>query len=295
VLRAAHELNYRPNLISRSLRTKITHTIALVSDTIASEQYAGQAIYGSLAAALKYQQLLFVGEKQGDPHVEARLVEDFLDRQVDGFVYGAMYTRKVQVPPGLRGHPLVLLNCISKDRKVPAVIPDELAGGRTAAETLRQAGHRERIYLVGERAPHHCRPRAAQGHRIGDERGGHPVGRHPVLSVVAGRRFRGRRPSLGGGAQPTALICLNDRIAFGAYQALQEVGLAIPDEVSIVSFDDSELASWPRPQLTSVALPHYQLGWRAVELLLADQSSAGIELVPMPLRQRSSVAPPGPR
>ena len=95
-------------------------------------------------------------------------------------------------------------------------------------------------------------------------------------------------------ARPTALICLNDRIAFGAYQALQEAGLTIPLDVSVVSFEESNLASWLRPELTSVAVPHYQMGCRAVELLLAGQLPDRIEQLAMPVRERSSVAPPNP-
>ncbi len=67
VLRAAQELDYRPNLMARSLRTKVTRTIALVSDTIASDPYAGRAIHGSLAAAVANGHLLFIGETEGDP------------------------------------------------------------------------------------------------------------------------------------------------------------------------------------------------------------------------------------
>ena len=112
----------------------------------------------------------------------------------------------------------------------------------------------------------------------------------PAHDAVADFLRRGERAS--------AFLCMNDRVAFGSYQALQEAGIAIPDDVSVVSFDDSELASWLRPQLTSVALPHYELGRRAVELLLAGVAgspAAGTERVPMPLRERSSVAPPNAR
>ncbi len=97
---------------------------------------------------------------------------------------------------------------------------------------------------------------------------------------------------LRSGARPRALICLNDRVAFGAYQALEAAGIGIPDEVSVVSFDDSALAGWLRPQLTSVGLPHFEMGKRAVETLLTERPVAGVERVPMPLRQRASVAPP---
>jgi LacI family transcriptional regulator len=94
---------------------------------------------------------------------------------------------------------------------------------------------------------------------------------------------------------PRALICLNDRIAFGAYQALQEAAVGIPDEVSVVSFDDSDLSRWLRPALTSVALPHYELGRRAVRLLLAADRGTRTVLVPMPVQERGSVARPADR
>ena len=296
VLAAAAELGYKPNLTARSLRTKVTRTIALVSDTIATEQYAGGLIDGSLAAALAHEHLLFVSESEGDPDVEARLVEDLLGRQVDGFVYAAMYTRQVRVPRALTDHPLVLLNCTSRDAGVPAVLPDEVGAGRTAARALLELGHTDGIHVVGEldldlfaareRMAGIVAALTAAGARLAGvlDCGWHPTPAYEAVSALLRR-----------GPRPTALICLNDRVAFGAYQALQEAGVVIPDEVSVVSFDDSELAGWLRPQLTSVALPHRELGRRAVELLLARDPAAAadrIERVPMPLAERGSVGPP---
>ncbi|WP_460493180.1 LacI family DNA-binding transcriptional regulator [Dactylosporangium cerinum] len=105
VLRAARELDYRPNLTARSLRTRVTQTIGLVSDTIATDAFAGQIIRGSTATALTRQHLLFIGETEGDPATEKRLVQDMLDRGVDGFLYAAMYTRQIRLPAALRGIP----------------------------------------------------------------------------------------------------------------------------------------------------------------------------------------------
>jgi len=84
---------------------------------------------------------------------------------------------------------------------------------------------------------------------------------------------------------------MNDRLAFGAYQALAEAGLHIPRDMSVVSFDDDVIAAWLRPGLSTAALPHEQMGRQAVELLLAG---AFVDrcLVPMPLRRRGSIGPP---
>ena len=293
VLRAAQELDYRPNLMARSLRTKVTRTIALISDTLASDPYAGRAIQGALAAAVAHGHLLFIGETEGDSVVEEKLIADFLDRQVDAFVYASMFTRYVRLPPALKGRRVALLNCLTKASRpgVHAVVPDEVNAGRSAARVLLDAGHRDGIYLLGD---------PAERVFAGRER---VAGLRAELSG-AGLRLAGNiecdwwpdsaydavGAAVRGGLRPRALVCLNDRVALGAYQALREAGRTIPEDVSVVSFDDSEMAAWLRPQLTSIALPHYQLGWRAVELLLDHDAEPAVVRLPMPVRSRASVA-----
>jgi LacI family transcriptional regulator len=99
------------------------------------------------------------------------------------------------------------------------------------------------------------------------------------------------RAWLATGERAAGFICLNDRISMGAYQALAEQGLRVPEDVSIVSFDGSELSAWLRPSLTSVALPYAQLGAEAVRLLMdPDGAAAGVVHVPMPVLTRDSIA-----
>jgi LacI family transcriptional regulator len=295
VLRAAQELDYRPNLMARSLRTKVTRTIALVSETIASDPYAGRAIHGSLAAAVAHGHLLFIGETEGDPVVEEKLISDFLDRQVDAFVYASMFTRHVRVPKLLRGRPVVLLNCLTRAAK-PAqhtVIPDELAAGFTAARTLLDAGHHSGIHLVGNAAERvfAARERLA-GIKEGLGEGGARLAQPIDCEWWPDSAYEAVSRALQGGLRPRALICLNDRIALGAYQALRAAGRVIPDDVSVLSFDDSELAAWLRPQLTSISVPHYELGWQAGESLLGPDAEPAVHRLPMPVRLRASVGKP---
>lgn len=292
VLRAAQELDYRPNLMARSLRTKVTRTVALVSDTVASDAYAGRAIHGSLAAAVAHGHLLFIGETEGDPVIEQKLITEFLDRQVDAFVYASMFTRHVRLPKLLRGHPVVLLNCLTRSAR-PAnhtVIPDEVAAGWSAAKVVTDAGHHDGIYLLGDPAEHVF---AGRERVAGVREGLAAVGTKPTGVIGCNwwpdSAYEALSRALATGVLPRALICLNDRVAFGAYQALREAGVTVPDDVSVVSFDDSDLAAWLRPKLTSIALPHYQLGWQAVELLLGSETEARMVRVPMPVRHRASV------
>src|SRR6476659_5054480 len=153
VLRAARELDYRPSLLSRSLRTNRSQTIGLLSDGLAADAFAGDLIRGSIASARLHEHMLLIVEITGNAGMEKMLIDNMLDRGVSGFLYASTYTRKVRVSTGLRAHPLVLVNCTTRARTVPTVIPDERGGGRTAARALLGHGHTDRIVIVGESPP----------------------------------------------------------------------------------------------------------------------------------------------
>jgi LacI family transcriptional regulator len=273
-----------------------------VSDTIATTSFAGHLIWGALDAARERDHLLLIAETEGDPELERELIEAMQDRRVDGIVLASMYTRKISVPKALLDGRSVLLNAEPSGRStISSVLPDEVEAGRTAARVVLDAGHREGIYLIG------VDPKSGKG---------------PADSLAAVQRLQGikevmsaAKVPLAGGvmrpdwqpaegyeatrkllkrAVPRALICFNDRLAVGTYQALQENAVKVPDEVSVVSFDDEPVASWLRPQLTTIAIPHYELGHKAIEVLLDDDAKlpnhkSKAYRVLMPLRERDSV------
>ena len=293
VLQAARELDYRPNLLARSLRTNLSQTIGLISDVVATEPFAGHLIRSSMTTALLHEHLLFIGESEGDPEVEQQLVRSMLDRGVGGFLYASSCTRVAELSPLLKAQRLVLLNCVSVDDDATAVVPDEEGGGRLAAGTLLDAGHRSGIVLVGE-TPADVVAGVERRRGIDQalaEAGAELSGELPASWWPAPSRAA-TAELLAGGTRPTAFICLNDRVAFGVHQAVTEAGLSVPDDVSIISFDDSDLASWMRPGLTSVAIPHLEMGRRATELLLAPAGAPTVHRVEMPLVRRASVGPP---
>ncbi|MCW2738467.1 LacI family DNA-binding transcriptional regulator [Nocardioides sp.] len=292
VLRAARELDYRPNLTARSLRTQVSSTIGLVADTIVTGHYGGELIRGSLTAALAHGHRLLVCEYEGDPVLEPMLIEDLVARQVDGLLYTTASHDRVELPDALAGQRVVLVNCESESSH-PSVVPDEAEGGRAAARLLTDAGHREGIVLVGE-TPTTSLPasRRLEGVTAGLAEVGAVVAEQLDCSWWPEAAFDAVTEALAGGMRPRALVCLNDRIALGTYQALGEAGLSVPGDVSVVSFDDSELASWLRPALSTIALPEFEMGRLAVDLLLGEEAVTGAVLVPMPVRERGSVAPP---
>jgi LacI family transcriptional regulator len=313
----ADELGYRPNIVSVGLSTGTSRTLGFVSDTVATSRLAGDLIQGALAAALDHGFMLFTAESGGDPTTERRLLEAMLDRQVDGVLLASMFTHLRDLPDLLDQVPAVLLNALSHEpTTIPSVVPDELEAGRAAARHLLDAGHRE-IHLIGagptaQDVPPGTvagRERLAGITEVLAEAGLEPATGHRCLDWIPPAGWRATRDLVDSWGTPRALVCFNDRLAFGAYQALAESGLRVPDDVSVVSFDDSQLAEWLRPGLSSFAIPHHDMGRRAIDLLVAavdagrtptrstgaPSSAAGqVHRLPMPLAPRGSVAAPRP-
>jgi len=304
VLRAAAETGYRPNIVSQSLRTGTTHTIGFVSDSVATTRFAGDFIKGALEAARERGNLLLIAETSGDPELERQSIETMIDRQVDGIVLASMYTRKLPVPKAFATTPAVLLNALpERPSTVSSVIPNEVEAGENAAQTLLAAGHRDGIYLIGG-GPR--RTQVPKGALAATERyrgiknafakaGASIAGAVECSDWEPEDGYHALRGLLDGNSVPKALICFNDRLAMGVYQGLQEAGLRIPDDVSIVSFDDDPLAMWVRPMLTTIALPHYELGQAALTVLFGAserpelRTAAHVHRLTMPVRRRDSV------
>jgi len=297
VFAAAAELGYRPNVAARSLRTQKSSTLAFISDIVATTRFAGDMIRGALDAAREHDHVLLIAETQGDESFEQHAIDAMLDRRVDGVIYAAMATRQLVVPAALLTQPVVLLNAASGSEA--CVLPDDEQAGHTVAAALIEAGHSHRVGLIGRNRLKEADPEvslAARARLRGIERALAAAGTRLGASVpcqdwLPEHGYMAMQSLLRKRTRPTAVICMNDRLAFGAYQALAEAGLGIPQDMSVVSFDDDAIASWLRPGLSTAALPHEQMGRRAVELLLAD-AKVDRCLVPMPLRRRGSVGPP---
>jgi len=276
VHRAVAELGFRPDRVALSLRTNRTKTIGLISDHVASGEFASRMLTGASAASRRLDHLLVIGETEGDPDLERQLIDEMLERKVDGIVYTTLVASRIAVPDALRDVRTVLLNCFDPESPVPAVIPDEYGGGRAAARVLLDAGTAGDVAVIGISD----NPSAIAGEGrlrgIRDELGteGREVAARVLCQWEVDDAYQAVAGWLADGGEATALVCLNDRIAMGAYEALDERGLTIPGDVSVVSFDGSSLAGWLRPALTSVALPFDAMGARAVELLIGPSTHA---------------------
>lgn len=293
---AAAQLGYRPNIAARALRTDKTRTIAFISDYVATTRYASGLIRGALAAAEDAGHVMLLLETGGEPAREVQAIEAALDRQVDGIVFAAMRAREVfvpELPPTTR---VVMLNGTSS-RFATSVLPDEYEGGRTAVRLLHGAGITAGIALVGHNRlveqglfrSETVDRRIAGIHDAMQELGMQFVVEESCWEWEPHHGFELTRRILAAHPEIRGVLCLNDRLAFGAYQALAEAGRRVPDDVAVLGFDNDEIAAYLRPGLTTLALPHEEMGRRAVELLLGDEAPAATHLVEMPVIARQSL------
>jgi LacI family transcriptional regulator len=295
VRQAARVLDYLPRIGTRMTLAERMPAIGFVSDTIASESFAGELIRGGMAEAARQGHTIVVAETGGAVGLEIGLLQELVDRGVEQFVYAATATRVVRLPDLLLGRDTVLVNCIDRRWRTPAVVPDDRAAGSLAARTLLEAGHAGGIWLVGEVAP--GGPYAGRDRHAGVvatlARHGTVIARHVSSSWWPPDTRELMAAELAAApAPPTGVIAMNDRVAMGVYQALGEAGHRIPEDVSVVSFDNSDLAWWLAPGLSSIGLPYFEMGRRAVELVLGAEATGRLEKLPMPLFERGSIAPP---
>jgi LacI family transcriptional regulator len=270
VLKAAKRLSYRPNLAAKGLRTNRTHTIGFITDEIATTPHAVKIIKGAQDVALAHGKLLLIVNTGSDASVKETAIEMMLERQVEGIIYAAMYHQEVALPANMYEGFAVLIDCFCADRSLPSVVPDEIQGGRTATEMLLQKGHR-RIGFINNVDPIPAAFGRLEGYQQALKAYDVPFDENLVRLQVSDSRggYRGALELLQLREPPTAIFCFSDFMAMGAYDALRTRGLSIPGDVAVMGFDNQELiAAQLSPPLSTIQLPHYQMGKWAVEFLL---------------------------
>ncbi|WP_324668884.1 LacI family DNA-binding transcriptional regulator [Geochorda subterranea] len=297
VWKAVEQLAYRPNAVAQGLRRGRSQLIGFVTDQVATTPFAGLIIKGAQDAAWAHKRILLLVNTDNRQEMEEAAVETMLGYQVEGIIYSSWYHRAVNPPACLRETAAILVNCYAEDRSLPSVVPDEVQGGRLATEILLRKGHR-RIGFLNKDLPIPAASGRLQGYRQALAAYGVPFDEELVVYMEGEeqeRGYEGLRQLMALSNPPTAVFCFNDRTAMGVYAAARELGLRIPDDLAVMGFDNQEIiAAHLRPALSTVQLPHYQMGWWAVNYLLeAERRFASLppvqQVLECPFIERESV------
>lgn len=289
---AAAKLNYRPNPAARGLRMGKTRTVGFISDEVTITRYASAMIRGLLEEAEVRDHTVLISESGRRQDRILQAMELMIDRQADGIVFGLMGAKRIELPELSTDVPIVTTNATTTAGH-PCVLPDEYSAGHNAVRHLVERGHRRIAFIGRSESLLNLDISATVGARYAGMDDAMAEAGLTFAHQVAGSIWE---PDLGyrgmleiiDAASVTAVVTANDRVAFGVYQAAAERGLRIPADVSVISFDDEYLASYLRPQLTTMQIPYLEMGRLAMDLVL-DGDPPAQTLVPVPLQERGSV------
>ncbi|TLF50560.1 substrate-binding domain-containing protein [Halomonas urmiana] len=267
VLKAAKELGYRPNSIARSLITRSSRTIALVLSTLDNMFYPLAVEKASLRfQAEDYHLLLFVVPEDGD---FAGVMDRILQSQVDGILMmSALLTSSLAEECVETGVPVVLLNRNVAFEGVSQVYSDNYHGGFWAGSYLAMGGHQRAAFVSGLESSSTSR-RRHQG--FVDGLASHGLTCHAVVhgNYDFEQARQATRELFAMSPRPDAIFVASDHMAVAVLETLRhELGLRVPEDVSVIGFDDTPVSAWPSYRLTTVRQPVDQMIEEATTLLL---------------------------
>jgi LacI family transcriptional regulator len=291
----AAELGYQVNPIARSLKTARSETVGVLVPDITNPLFPPivRGIEDELAGS---GYTVLTTNTDNDPDRTASSFAVMQARQVDGFIVAtALRDDPLLEEAAARGVPMVLVNRQTEHLDVSTVAGDDAGGVARTVDHLVELGHREIAHIAGPQnvstgvLREQAFRSAMQRHGLSDHRVieaeaySEPAGRTALLELLARER-------------PTAVVAGNDLLAIGCYDALEELGMSCPDDMSVAGFNDMPFIAHLRPPLTSVRVPQYELGVEAARLLLDRLTGRTVTprvvLLPVTLVVRGSTAPP---
>lgn len=298
IQRVAAEMGYLPSAVARSLVTRHTNTIGIVVTKI-TDLFFAEVIQGIEETALTFGQNVILTNSDGKPERELAAIQNLRERRVDGIILVAACAdqeskRQLFTLSGL-DTPIVIINNVHGEHIGYSIEIDNVDGGRQATRHLLDLGHRRIAHIAGP---------ATEWDAVERQSGYEQALHQADLIVNPALIIRGDSQPEGGllamqqffslADPPTAVFCYNDATALGAMQAAHAARLRIPQDLSIVGFDDIALAPFFAPPLTTIDQHKREMGILAVQMVLDLLNNKAVQdcVLPSRLVIRESTAPP---
>jgi LacI family transcriptional regulator len=298
VIKVAESLGYRPNPIARGLKTAKSGTVGLVIPDLTNPLFP--PIVRGIEDVLEpagYSGLIV--NTDNDPKRERQQIESLRSRQVEGLIVAtAMLDHPLLAQLAREGVPMVMVNRRPEGVDVPSITPDDATGVDLAVRHLAELGHRRVVHLAG---PVTTSTGLARARAFRSAIRDHGLDDDPELVVTCDywsedAGAAGLRAALDRGTEFTAVMAGNDLIALGCYDVFVERRIDCPGDISVVGFNDMPFLDKLQPPLTTVAVPHQQIGAEAARLLLDaiedPRRPSRSVLLPLHLVVRGSTAAP---
>ncbi len=297
---AVLEAGYSPNSLARNLRRNESKTIVAIIPDIC-DPYFSEIIRGIEDAAVEHGYLVLLGDGGQHKKRENSFVNLVFTKQADGMLLlGTDLPFDVSKPEQKNLPPMVMACEFAPELELPTVHIDNLTSAFEAVNYLTQLGHKRIAQISGPRTAALCQFRS-QGYQQALRRAG--LTYNPNYTAHAEFNFesgaKAIRQLLTQSEPPTAVFCHNDSMAIGAIQEAKRLGLRVPQDLSVVGFDDIQFAQFCDPPLTTISQPRYEIGRQAMlmmlELLKGHDIHSGSRLLETKLVVRGSAAPPAIR
>lgn len=298
----ALDMGYFPSAAARSLRTRRSHALGVIVSAI-EDPFLSEILQGIEEIAQAHGYSTLIAASQRNVEREQAIVQDMRERRVDGLIVCSASFSPEHIRNLLEyGIPIVVVNNQAAEEYRYSIYHDDVDGSRQVTRHLIELGH-QRIAYLGNSLSGRTTLDRLTGFRQEMEAAGLPVLDEYVFEVP------GSRPEDGLGAvnyflalpeSPTALLCFNDLLAIGVLKGLQSVGIHVPEDFSLVGFDNILFSAYTHPPLTTLDQPKRYIGAEAARLILGllervpGEETPGHEIQKLKgrLLVRQSTAPP---
>lgn len=281
VLEAIEKLDYRPNIIARSLKTQKTKTIGIIIPDISNPIYP-EIVRGAEDVANIYQYNIMLCNTDLDTQKEIEYLRVLGEKMVDGVIYMSNSLEKsVMKTISSSNMPIVLIETNGRETDFPSVVIDNKQAATEAVEYLINKGDKRIAYISTDKKAINASAMRHKAYKASLEKNGIPYDEDLVFfckyALKSEDGYEAMNSILSKTKDIDALFCVNDEIAMGAINAIRDNGLRVPEDIDVVGFNDTHGAEFFYPRLTTIAQPLYDMGSVATRMLIKKINNEEVE------------------